>query len=96
MKRSLAEWLNVVFGFRKFILMLFLIAVAIIFRINELINGSEMIDLLKATAIAFFSANGVEHVMQVVGNAMAAKNAPTAAIPGPADTNEENDNEDVK
>jgi hypothetical protein len=101
MKRKFAELLNVIFGFRKFILMLFVILVAIIFRCLNLVNGSEMVDLLKATTIAFFGANGIEHVMTVVKTSMDAKSGVTAAAlaaqeNGVADTDESNDEEDVE
>lgn len=97
MKRKLAELLNVIFGFRKFILMLFVISIAVIFRILNFVNGSEMVDLLKATTVAFFGANGIEHIMTVVKGGMDAKAAAIAGNePGPADTDDKNDEEDVE
>lgn len=96
MKRKLAELINIIFGFRKFFLMLFVLGVAVIFRVKELINGAEMVDLIKHVAIAFMGANGVEHVVGAVTTYMNGKNPPAAITEGPADTDESNDEEDVK
>lgn len=63
MKKKIAELINIIFGFRKFILMLFLYLIGIIFRISDLINGAEMVDLFKTTTLAFMGANGVEHII---------------------------------
>lgn len=91
MKRKLAELINIIFGFRKFLLMLFLMLIAIIFRVKDYLNGAEMVDLLKTTAIAFMGANGVEHLV----SAYTGKGKPPA-VPEVADTDESNDEEDVK
>lgn len=90
MKRKIAEIINVLFGFRKFFLMIFVMSVALIFRVHNLINGSEMVDLIKQVAIAFMGANGVEQIVTAVQSHMAAK---IAATSGPADTDEANDEE---
>lgn len=76
MKKKMAELLNVIFGFRKFILMLILYTVGIVFRINDLLSGKEMVDLFTGTTIAFFSANGVEHIVNCVKDIAAGKRAP--------------------
>lgn len=94
MKQKFAEIINVIFGFRKFFLMLFVMGVAVLFRIKELINGAEMVDLIKHVAIAFMGANGVEHVVGAVSTYMNNKQA--SLTEGPADTDESNDEEDVK
>lgn len=73
MKQKIAEALNILFGFRKFVLMLFVFLVAVIFRCKDLINGSEMVDLLKSTVITFLGANGVEHVVGAVKDHYASK-----------------------
>lgn len=91
MKKRIAEIFNLIFGFRKFLLMLFIIVVSIVFRLKDLINGTEMVDLIKTTAIAFMSVNGVEHIMTVVKGHLDAK---TAAAAGPADTDEADDEAD--
>jgi hypothetical protein len=75
MKQKIAELINVVFGFRKFLILLVLYAIAIIFRIKGLINGAEMVQLIEPTTIAFIGANGVEHVVSAVKDHYAAKRA---------------------
>lgn len=98
MKRKLAELINIIFGFRKFLLMLVVAIIGVVFRIKGLINGAEMVDLIKTVAIAFMGANGVEHIMTVVKDYVAAKNGQPAtgeATGAVADTDESNDEEDV-
>lgn len=89
MKQKLAELLNVIFGFRKFILMMILYIVGIIFRIKNLLSGSEMVDLFKSTTIAFMGANGVEHVMSVVKEYINSKGQVTSVqtVPDPKGDN---------
>ena len=53
-------------GFRKLSIMATLVIVAIVFRVLDYINGAEFVDLLKGTAIAFFSMNGIEHLTKTV------------------------------
>lgn len=53
-------------GFRKFTIMMLVIITGITFRITDLINGAELVDLFKGTVIAFFSFNGIEHVTGVI------------------------------
>lgn len=79
MKQKIADIFNLIFGFRKMILMLIVFVVGIVFRLNNLINGSEMVDLFKTTTIAFMSANGVEHIVSTVNAYMGAKTANTVA-----------------
>jgi hypothetical protein len=66
MGQKLAEFLNILFGFRKTIIMVLLFAVGIVFRLMNLVNGSEFVDLLKSTSVAFFAANGLEHITTTV------------------------------
>lgn len=66
MKQKLAEFINLVFGFRKFLLMLAICLIAVIFRIKGLIDGSDMVDLLKTTSLGFFGSNGVEHIVTCI------------------------------
>src|SRR5690242_561502 len=94
MKQKIAEIINVIFGFRKFFLMLFVMIVAVSFRLNDLINGAEMVDLIKHVAIAFMGANGVEHIVGAVQTHFTNKNA-NPATTGPADTDESNDEEET-
>ena len=52
-------------GWRKVGVMILIIAVAIIFRIVDYVNGSEFVDLLKMCAIAFFGANLVSKFTKI-------------------------------
>lgn len=58
--------LDFLFGFRKFLVMVALIVSGIVFLINGKINGREFVDLLQNTSVAFFAANGVEKIGDVV------------------------------
>jgi len=66
MTRNLKDLIFVLNGFRKFLIMLLLIAVGIAFRVCNLINGSELVTLLETTAVAFFGANIGEHIAATV------------------------------
>lgn len=91
MKQKIAEWINIIFGFRKFLAWLALFLVGIIFRVKGLIAGSEFVDLIKGTFMGFVAANGVEHIMTNIKGIMDAKNATNQM----ADTDESNDNKEV-
>lgn len=97
MKQKIAEIINIIFGFRKFILMLILYLVGIIFRIKGLLSGSEMVNLWSNTTIAFFGANGVEHIMNTVKEYYNAKGqvtqVQTAPVPKDDEVVDENDSE---
>lgn len=73
MRQKIAELINIIFGFRKFLLMLLLYIVGIVFRLNNLVTGAEMVDLFKTTTIAFMGANGVEHLVTAVKDYMGNK-----------------------
>lgn len=62
--------------------MLFIFLIAVVFRCKDMINGGEMVDLLKQTSIAFIGANGVEHIVGAVKGYMDARN-PTAELDDP-------------
>lgn len=91
MKQKVAELINIIFGFRKFLLMLLITLVGIIFRVKGYIDGNQFVDLLKSTTISFFAANGVEHIVATVKSVMGKEPAPEAV----ADTDESNDEKEV-
>lgn len=93
MKQKIAEWINIIFGFRKFMAWLALFLVGIIFRVKGLIAGAEFVDLIKGTFLGFVAANGVEHIMTNVKGIMDGKNAMQSAQV--ADTDESNDEKEV-
>lgn len=66
MKQKVAEFFDLVFGFRKFIAWLALFLIGIIFRMKGFIDGGEFVDLIKSTFMGFVAANGVEHVVTCV------------------------------
>lgn len=94
MKRKVAEAINLLFGMRKFILMLLLLVIGSIFRVKDLVNGAEMVDLFKTTTIAFFSVNGIEHLLSFGKDYVASKVQSEAQQV--ADLDESNDNDEVK
>jgi hypothetical protein len=53
-------------GSRKFLVMILLLACAILFRLYNLINGSEFVDLMKGCVIGFFATNASEHVINTI------------------------------
>jgi hypothetical protein len=66
MGQKLAEFLDFLQGFRKFIVMLLLIVVGIVFRLENLISGTDFVTLLQGTAIAFMASNAVENIGSTV------------------------------
>lgn len=66
MQQTIADFINVIFGFRKFLMLLAVYAIAIVFRIKGLINGDELVRLMEPTTIAFIGANGIEHITRAV------------------------------
>ena len=80
MQQKIADLVNVIFGFRKFLLMMALYIVGILFTIKGLLKGAEMVDLFKSTTIAFMGANGVEHLVTSVKSYMDSKGK-TDAVP---------------
>lgn len=53
-------------GIRKFTVMLLIFSVGVYFRVADYIDGSEFVELLKVTSVAFFGANLMEHVKSTV------------------------------
>lgn len=62
MRERLVELLDVIQGFRKFIIMLLLIVIGIVFRLENLLTGTDFVNLLQGTAVAFMASNAVEHI----------------------------------
>ena len=89
MKQKMIEFFQLIFGFRKFIAWLALFLVGIIFRIVDLINGEQFVDLIKATFGGFILSNGWEHAMTATKAFMSTKLKTII----PAETPKENENE---
>jgi len=83
MTSALINFFSVLSGFRKFIIMVALLIVGIIFRITDLLNGTEFVNLLSGTVIAFFSANTMEHFTSIAKDWIASK---TEAAPAKVET----------
>lgn len=66
MFEKLSEIIGLLLGLRKFIIMLILVGVGIIFRIKNYLSGDNFTDLMKATTIAFFASNSMEHFKKAV------------------------------
>lgn len=79
MKEKLAEWISVISGMRKTIVMLLLVLIGVVFRIMGYLDGNQIVDLLKNTVIAFFSANSIEHIGNTIKEYVASKNAPASS-----------------
>jgi hypothetical protein len=45
------------YGFRKVLIMLLVLLVAVIFRVEDYIDGNNFTELIKVTATAFFASN---------------------------------------
>lgn len=73
MKQELADFIAIFLGLRKTLVMLMLLAIGIIFRIENLIDGNQLVALLQSTTIAFFAANWVEHVGETIKHYINAK-----------------------
>ena len=73
MRKKLRELFDLLFGFRKFIAFMLLLALAIVFRILSYINGSELVDLMKNVGVAFMATNSFEHMTSVAKDYIASK-----------------------
>lgn len=85
MKEKIAEFYQLLFGFRKFLVALIVIAVSIIFRAKSLLNGVEFVDLVKAVTLGFFGTNTVEGIVTVVKDHLAARRDAGNVLVPPAD-----------
>lgn len=65
-----SDIVEVLFGFRKLILMLILVGISISFRLTGFLDGQQFVDLMKATTLGFFTANGFEHASLTVRDYM--------------------------
>lgn len=61
---------NYLVGFRKYSVMLLIIAIAVSFRLTDFISGAEMVELLKVTGAAFMASNMVERIVEVIKERM--------------------------
>lgn len=85
MRQKLAELIDIIYGFRKFIAFMLLFIVSILFRLHALIDGGQFVDLMKNVALAFFAANGIEHFTEAAKDYFNSKTAPAATDTPPKD-----------
>ena len=78
MRQTIIDWANLLQGLRKVIIMILLMIIAVVFRIKGYMDGGNVVDLLKATGIAFFGCNAAEHFTAMVRDHLASKNAAVA------------------
>ncbi len=64
-------------GMRKFLLMLIVFVIAIVFRAKGWVDGAQVTDLVKSIVLGYFASNGAEYVTGAVQTHYAAKTAPT-------------------
>lgn len=86
MKQKLAEFIDVLMGFRKFIALMLVLLISVVFRAKGLIDGQNFTDLIKNCFISFTAANGVEHFTSMAKEYIANKTAPKDTDTAP-DTN---------
>jgi membrane peptidoglycan carboxypeptidase len=51
---------------RKTAVMIGLMVLSVVLRVKGYLSGDNLTDLLKGTTIAFFSANGLEHMTSTI------------------------------
>lgn len=66
MAEYIVDFLNSFMGLRKTIVMLALLVVSCIFRIKGYIGADNWEGVLKATVVAYFGSNAVEHYTAMV------------------------------
>ena len=86
----------IIIGFRfvyTYLLLSTLLLVSIIFRITNLINGSEWVDLMKTAFMGFVASNGVEYIASTIKTKLSGVNTPVKLNRTPTDDSEEELNE---
>ena len=83
MKQRLVDFLNIIQGLRKTLVMFLLMIIGVWFRLKGYLSGDNFTDLLRATVIAYFGANSVEHFTSMVQQHLVSKDAANAAANDP-------------
>ena len=73
MKQSIQNLIDILYGFRKILAFFSLFIVAVIFRVEKLLDGGQFIDLMKAVTVSFFAGNSVEHFTSMVKDYIGSK-----------------------
>lgn len=66
MPQWLKDVINFLNGFRKFSVMVLLMAIGVGFRLSGHISGQELVELLRYTVVAFMGTNALEHMSKAV------------------------------
>ena len=66
MAKYVLDFINIFVGLRKSIVMLLLMAISTTLITKGFLSGANFTDLLRATIISYFGANGVEHFTSMV------------------------------
>lgn len=74
MAQKLVDFLNVFTGLRKTIVMLALMVITVVFRVKGLIAPDNFEGVMKATIVAYFGSNSVEHYTAMVKERLTSKN----------------------
>ena len=61
MRERFQEIIDLTYGFRKLLAFAGVFLLAVIFRLAGLIDGSQVVDLLKNCFVAFCASNSIEH-----------------------------------
>lgn len=75
-KQALIDFLNTFMDLQKAIVMLLLMLMGIVFRLENMISGAELVDLLKNTVVAFYAVQATAHIVSSVKAYYVDKNAP--------------------
>jgi len=73
MAEYLVNFLNCLQGLRKTLVMLSLIVITSVFRAKGLIEPTNFEGILKATVIAYFGSNSIEHYTAMVKERLTSK-----------------------
>lgn len=96
MKEKYAEFLEVLQGWRKFLMCFFILSVSIVFRLKSLVSGGEWSDLAKTTVVSFCAVNGLEGITTCVKEHLAARRAAGNVLTPTSDPAPEDGNKEVE
>jgi hypothetical protein len=60
---------SIFLGYRKFMVMLMVVFISVVFRVANYIDGGQMVDLLKGAVLGFFAGNAMEYSANTVTSA---------------------------
>lgn len=78
MRQIIADWLNVLMGFRKFIAFVLVFIMAITLRVMGYINGDNLTSMVNITFGAFATGNAIEYFTAAAKSFVSDRNASKA------------------